>query len=140
MLPLRLVLDTNIVISAALKPDGLQRTVLLLAMTHPARLYVSAPIVSEYRNVLARPEFKIRKGLRRQFLQRINDSSRLVSPSPQIRVTKDPDDNIFLECADAARADYLVTGNLRHFPRFWKQTKIVSSREFVTLIAPHLIP
>lgn len=140
MLPLRLVLDTNIVISAALKPDGLQRTVLLLAMTHPARLYVSAPIVSEYRNVLARPEFKIRKGLRRQFLQRIKDSSRLVSPSLQIRVTKDPDDNIFVECADAARADYLVTGNLRHFPRFWKQTKIVSSREFVTLIAPHLIP
>jgi uncharacterized protein len=112
----------------------------LLAMTHPARLYVSAPILSEYRIVLSRPELKIRKGLRQQFLQRIEDSSRMVSPSRQIRVTSDPDDNIFLECADAARADYLVTGNQRHFPRFWKQTKIVTSREFVTLIAPHLVP
>jgi uncharacterized protein len=140
MLPLRLVLDTNIVVSAALKPDGLQRTVLLLAMTRPARLYVSAPILSEYRDVISRPEFKIRKGLRQQFLQRIKDSSRMVSPSRRIRVTSDPEDNIFLECADAARADYLVTGNQRHFPRFWKQVKIVTSREFIALIAPHLAP
>ena len=42
MISLRLVVDTNIVVSAALKPEGLQRTVLLLALTKPARLYVSA--------------------------------------------------------------------------------------------------
>ena len=140
MLSLRLVLDTNIIVSAALKPDGLQRTVLLLAMTRPARLYVSAPIFSEYRIVLSRPEFNIRKGLRQQFLQRIEGRSYFVSPSRKWNVTSDPDDNIFVECADAARADYLVTGNQRHFPKFWKQTKIVTSREFVTLIAPHLVP
>jgi len=140
MLSLRLVLDTNIIVSAALKPDGLQRTVLLLAMTRPARLFVSSPILSKYRMVLSRPELKIRKGLRQQFLQRIKDNSHLASPSRQIRVTRDPDDNVFLECADAARADFLVTGNLRHFPRFWKQTKIVTSREFITLIAPHVVP
>jgi predicted nucleic acid-binding protein len=62
MIPLRLVVDTNVVVSAALKPDGLQRTVLLLALTRPARLYVSAAILAEYREVLARPELKIRKG------------------------------------------------------------------------------
>ena len=43
MLPLRLVMDTNVVISAALKPEGLQRTTFLLAITKPARLYVSQP-------------------------------------------------------------------------------------------------
>jgi putative PIN family toxin of toxin-antitoxin system len=140
MLALRLVLDTNIIVSAALKPDGLQRTVLLLAMTRPARFYVSAAILSEYRVVLSRRELKICKGLRQQLLQGIEDSSHLVSPSRQVRVTSDPDDSIFLECADAARADYLLTGNQRHFPMFWKQTKIVTSREFITLIAPHLVP
>jgi len=140
MLPLRLVLDTNIIVSATIKPDGLQRTVLLLAMTHPARRYISAPILSEYRIVLSRPELRIRKGLRHQLLQRIEDYSRMVSPSRQINAASDPNDNIFLECADAARADYLVTGNQRHFPRFWKQVKVVTSREFVTLIAPHLVP
>jgi uncharacterized protein len=62
MIPLRLVIDTNIVVSAALKPDGLQRTVLLLAITKPARLYVSEAVITEYREVLVRPELKIRKG------------------------------------------------------------------------------
>ncbi|HKO04529.1 MAG TPA: putative toxin-antitoxin system toxin component, PIN family [Candidatus Acidoferrales bacterium] len=139
MLPLRLVLDTNIVVSAALKPDGLQRTVLLLAMTPPARLYVTALILSEYREVLVRPEFRIRKGLRRQFLQLMKNRAHEVSPSRRLEETSDPDDNMFLECAEAARADYLVTGNLRHFPRYWRQTKVITSREFLTLAAPHLI-
>jgi putative PIN family toxin of toxin-antitoxin system len=138
MLPLKLVLDTNIIISAALHPDGLQRTVLLLAMTRPARWYISVPILSEYRIVLSRPEFDIRKRLQQSFLQVIEDRSRLVSPWHQFRVRSDADDDIFLKCADAARADYLVTGDLLHFPRFWKQTKIITSREFVMLIAPHL--
>lgn len=138
MLPLRLVLDTNIVVSAALKPNGLQRTVLLVALTHPARLYVTEPVLSEYRIVLAHPELKIPKGLRQQLLQRIVDRAYTVSPSRQIHVARDPDDDKFLECADASRADYLVSGNLRHFPRFWKQTKVVTSREFITLIAPHM--
>lgn len=64
MIPLRLVLDTNIVVSAALKPDGLQRTVFLLAITKPARLYLSPAIVLEYRDVLRSPELQIRNCLR----------------------------------------------------------------------------
>jgi uncharacterized protein len=33
-----------------------------------------------------------------------------------------------------------VTGDQRHFPKFWKQTKVVTSREFIDLVAPHLVP
>ena len=139
MIPLRLVIDTNVVVSAALNPEGLQRTVVLLAMTKPARWYVSDPIVSEYATVLARPELKIRKSMRQQLVQLIRNHSRVVTPSRLPQVTSDPDDNIFVECADAARADYLVTGNQRHFPKFWKNTKIISSSEFLSVIAPHLL-
>jgi len=139
MIPLRLVIDTNIVVSAALKPDGLQRTVLLLAMTKPARLYVTQAILTEYREVLARPEFKIRRGLRLQVLQLITNRAQLVKPTRTLQVANDPDDNMFLECADAARADYLITGNQRHFPEFWKGIKIITSREFINVVARHLI-
>jgi len=139
MLPLRLVIDTNVLVSAALKPAGLQRTVLLLATTRPARLYVSRPILEEYGDVLARPELRIRKGLRLQLLQLLKNRSYTVAPTRRIEVASDPDDNIFLECADAAGADYLITGNQRHFPRFWKKTKIITSREFIGLTAPHLL-
>lgn len=139
MIPLRLVIDTNVVVSAALKPEGLQRTVLLLAMTKPVRWYVSDPILSEYTTVLARPELKIRKTLRQQLLQLIKNHAHVVTPSRLVQVTSDPADNIFVECADRARADYLITGNQRHFPKFWKNTKIITSREFLSVIAPHLI-
>jgi putative PIN family toxin of toxin-antitoxin system len=138
MIPLRLVIDTNIIVSSALKPEGLERTVFLLAITKPARLYVSAAIVAEYGEVLARPKLKIRKGLRQQILQLIRRRSYAVTPSHALQVTRDPDDNKFVECADAARADYLVTGNQRHFPRFWKRTKVITSREFISIVAPHL--
>jgi putative PIN family toxin of toxin-antitoxin system len=139
MLPLRLVIDTNVVVSAALKPDGLQRTTLLLAVTKPARFYVSCPILDEYADVLARPELGIRNGIRQQLLQLIKNNSHIVTPSRRLEVSSDPDDNKFLECADAAHADYLITGNLKHFPRFWKKTKVITTREFISLSAPHLI-
>ncbi|HEX4604975.1 MAG TPA: putative toxin-antitoxin system toxin component, PIN family [Candidatus Angelobacter sp.] len=138
MIPLRLVIDTNVLVSAVLKPDGLQRTVFLLATTKPARWYVSEAIMEEYAAVLARPELKIRKSLRLQFIQLIKNHAYSVAPSSLPQITADPDDNMFVECADAARADYLVTGNLRHFPRFWKKTKIIDSREFLNIVAPHL--
>ena len=88
--------------------------------------------------MLARPELKIRKGLRQQLLQLIKNHSHTVKPLRALQVAKDPDDNKFLECADAARADYLVTGNARHFPKFWKKTKVITSREFIDIVAPHL--
>lgn len=140
MIALRLVVDTNIIVSAALKPDGLQRTVLLVAITRPARLYVSEEILSEYRDVLARPELKISKGMRQRILQLVRLHSHLVKPSRRIEAAHDADDNMFLACAEAARADYLVTGNPRHFPIFWKQTKVITSREFLSVVAPHLLP
>jgi len=138
MIALRLVLDTNIVVSAALKPDGVQRTVVSIAATKPAHLYISQVIFSEYREVLARPELKIRRALREQFLGLLWRRSRLVKPSRRLEITKDPGDNIFLECAEAARADYLVTGNTRHFPTYWRGTKVITSREFIELVTPHL--
>jgi putative PIN family toxin of toxin-antitoxin system len=139
MIPLRMVLDTNVVVSAALQPDGLPRTALIFALTRPARLYISASIAEEYSMVLARRELRIRKGLRQQLLQLIAKRAYTVRPNRVLQVASDPDDNSFLECAEAARADYLVTGNLRHFPRHWKKTKIVTARELIDIVAPHLL-
>lgn len=110
----------------------------MLAITKPARLYVTDDILAEYREALGRPKLAIRRGLRQQLLQLIKNHAQTVRAVPPLRVAKDTDDDKFLECADAAR-DYLVTGNQRHFPRFWKKTKVITSREFIGIVAPHLI-
>jgi putative PIN family toxin of toxin-antitoxin system len=140
MLALRLVLDTSIYVSATLKPRSLPRTVLLLAITRPARLYLSPPMLARVASVLARPELAIRKGLRRQLLDLLAKRSIHVKPLRKLHIAADPADDMFLECAETARADYLITGNPRHFPPFWKSTKIISPRDFLSLAAPHLLP
>ena len=140
MIPLRLVVDTNIVVLAALKPESLPRTVILLAITKPARLYVTGTILEEYRAVLARPELRIRKGMQRPLLRLLMRRSHLVKPGRPLRVCGDPDDNTFIECVEAGRADYLVTGNARHFPAFWRCATIITPRQFIEMVAPHLLP
>jgi putative PIN family toxin of toxin-antitoxin system len=140
MIPLRLLLDTNVVVAAALNPEGLSRSVLLLATARPAQLFLSPAILAEYRSVLGRRELAIRRGLQLQLLDLMESRGRLVFPSRDVRAASDPADNKFLECADEARADYLITGNVRHFPKFWKATKIVTVREFIELVSPHLTP
>jgi len=139
MISVQLVLDTNIVVSAALKPSSLPRTVLRLALEKPAHLYLSEPIFGEYRRVLSRPELHVRKGLRLQYLHLLRDRARFVTPHRRIAEAADPEDDKFLECADACRADYLITGNTGHFPRIWRSTRTVTAREFLEAVAPSLV-
>jgi predicted nucleic acid-binding protein len=58
----------------------------------------------------------------------------MIAPATTLAVSPDETDNRFLECAEAAGADFLVTGNRRHFPNVWKTTRIVSARELVEFV------
>ncbi|MBS1834059.1 MAG: PIN domain-containing protein, partial [Acidobacteria bacterium] len=49
----------------------------------------------------------------------------------RIEACSDPDDNIFLECAEAAKAHYLVTENVRDFPKTWKYTRVMRPGQFL---------
>jgi len=140
MLPLRLVIDTNVVVSGALNPHGLERSVLTFALTAPARFYVSPPILAEYAEVLSRPGLRIAPAEQKALSDLAAARTRLIHPTVALAECRDPDDNIFLECVNAARADYLLTGNRRHFPAYWKNTKIINCRELMAIIAPHIHP
>ena len=134
----RVVLDTNVVVSAHLNPAGLERAALNWALSQG--FFVSETILKEYGDVLLRSKFKIDPGLASESLRLIRSRSTIVFPARTVTVSRDPDDNRFLECAEAAGADYFVTGNKRHFPTKYKNTRVVDAREFLDLIrpAPHL--
>jgi hypothetical protein len=109
MIPLRLVFDTNIVVQPPSSPMASSSP----RFCFPSQSRQGSTSPNRFRRnlrVLARPEFKIRKGGRGQ------------ADAPAAH-SRRPDDNIFLECADAARADYLVTGKPWHFPKFWKDNQ-----------------
>jgi uncharacterized protein len=59
----------------------------------------------------------------------------MVEPHRRLQVCIDPDDDGFLECALEARANYLVTGNLRHFPTWFQDIRVVIPRQFLTVLA-----
>jgi uncharacterized protein len=61
----------------------------------------------------------------------------LVKPRKELHVATDPEDNKVLECALEARADYIVTGNLRHFPPQYQDIRVIPARYFLTILASH---
>lgn len=131
----RVVLDTNIIVSALLVPAGTQASVLLLAFRGDIALYLSAPVLAEYEEVLRRPRFKLQPRHIETALRDIRKVGRLVEPTHPLSISPHESDNRFLECAEAAEADYLVTGNTRHFPQTHKQTKIITGRRLLDILA-----
>jgi putative PIN family toxin of toxin-antitoxin system len=128
---IRVVLDTNVLVSANLSDDGLEALVLSLALNQKIQLHVSGPILEEYERVLSYPRLRFDTKEAARFLTRLRRSSVLVMPTQTVSASPDEADNRFLECAEAARAEFLVTGNKRHFPKRWKTTEIVNSRELL---------
>ncbi len=137
-MPLKVVLDTNVVVSAHLKPDGTERMVLNLALSPSVVLFVTPDILAEYQTVLERKKFGIDARLLKESLLLLKANAITVFPKHSVAVSPDPDDNRFLECAQTAGADYLVTGNKRHFPGWWKHTQVLNSREFLEIISQGL--
>src|SRR5580704_11449355 len=109
---IRVVLDTNIVVSALLQPLGPPAQILMLALSGSIQLCVSGSVYAEYEEVIRRPRLRIAETVITSTLDTIREKGTWVRPAETIRVCYDPDDDIFLECAAAAQADYLVTGNL----------------------------
>jgi len=138
VLRLKVVLDTNVVVSAHLNAEGLERFVLDLALTQKVKCYVSPEILAEYDGVLHRPKFALDPELVKYSLGLIRGCSETIQVKRRVSVTRNPADNKFLECAQVAGADYLVTGNKRHFPNTWENTQVVNAKEFIQVIAPDL--
>jgi uncharacterized protein len=138
MRTIRVVLDTNVVVSAHLKSEGYERHVLDLVLAGKLQLAVSAAILTEYEEVLRRPRFCLTTRQVSRSLRLIRAAARTVTPHRALNIARDSADNRFLECAEAAKAGYLVTGNQRHFPKAWRQTQIVNARELLEWIIPDL--
>lgn len=134
MLNPSVVLDTNILISAHLNPLGREYRLFQDALDHQFRLFISEPILLEYESVLRRPKFPILTEKISESLRQIRQNSTLITPDFTLAVSPDESDNRFLECAESAGVDFLVTGNLRHYPTDWKSTRIVGARELIESI------
>ena len=111
---MRLVLDTNVVASALLW-GGRPSVLLQAARGRRLQLFTSAPLLAELSDVLGRRKFERKIAAAQlsidQIVDRYAQLALVVRPVPMARIAPDPDDDVVIGTALAARADFIVTGD-----------------------------
>ena len=129
------VIDTNVLVSALLSKRDDTATVQVVEHLLSGEIIpvFSEEILAEYRDVLMRPKFGFDRGTIDYLLSAVEQFGILLSPSTAEVVLSDMKDLPFYEVALEIRDDsgYLVTGNLKHFP---KEDFIVTPREMIEIL------
>ena len=130
------VLDANVVLSAILF-GGKPKLVLEKALSGSIQLVISEALVNELQGVLQRPKFELNAQLVQTIVSEYASIASWIEPPEHFNaVLDDPSDNLFLDCAVAAKADYLVTGH-RHLLNLgiFRRIKIVSADSFIDILS-----
>jgi putative PIN family toxin of toxin-antitoxin system len=125
---MKIVLDTNVVVSGLLQSLGNPALVFRLTLAGAVRVCHDESILAEYAEVLARPRFKLDPKRVREELTKLETDGLTIDASgqPDLKLP-DPDDEPFLAVALAASADFLVTGNLADYPPAKRRACVVIS-------------
>lgn len=128
---MKVVFDTNVLVSALVFPGGRGEAALLRIVEERDRLLLSKRILDELLGVLARKFSRDPEELARTAVF-LCDLATLVNPRRRLRVMRDDPDNRVLECATAGRADAIVTGDneLRALREF-RGVRIMSLRDYL---------
>jgi len=130
----KVILDTNVVVSALIQKSFPYQILNELYFEGKIELCISEALLTEYIEVLNRkkfskfPDFKAKTDI---ILAHIDENATLFYPKKKVNMIKDVDDNMLLELAWEAKADFLITGNTNDFTiSKFKKTKIVIPREY----------
>jgi putative PIN family toxin of toxin-antitoxin system len=130
------VIDTNVILSAILF-GGKPKQVLEKALSGSIQLAISESLVNELQGVLQRPKFELSAQLVHTIVSEYASIASWIEPSEHFNVVvDDPSDNHFIDCAVAAKADYLITGD-RHLLSLgtFRMIKIVSVDSFIDIFS-----
>ena len=134
---MRLVTDTNVLISALLAGSSLPAHLITLWREGRFDLLTSAVQLDELIRVTRYPKIRERltPALAGRLINELRDIAILVENLPQVTVCADPFDNYLLAMAAAGAADFLVTGDKRDLLslRLYERVRIVTVREFLEM-------
>ena len=125
---MNVVIDTNVIISGLLNSKGLPGKIINLLFNERINLLFDNRILAEYKDVLSRDKFGFKRDIIDPLIAYINNDCIYVMSNPILERFNDEDDKKFYEVALSGNADYLITGNIKHFP---KDQIIVTPREFL---------
>ena len=134
---MRLVVDTNILISALLAGTSLPAHLIVLWREGRFDLLTSAEQLDELMRVTRYPKIRERlaPALAGRLINEIRDLASVLTALPVIAVSPDPYDNYLLAMAASGSADFLVTGDKRDLLalKHYEGTKIITVRDFLVL-------
>lgn len=128
------VIDTNVLVSAALKWQSVPGSIIDLAFNDVIIPLVNAEILDEYRTVLLRPKFHLTESIVNDIVNELISHAISISEEHLDVELPDPKDRVFYEVTMQARKEedaYLATGNIKHFPI---KPYIVTPRQMLDLI------
>ena len=136
---MRVVIDTNVVVSPALKDRDPEAVILFVASQGDTEWIVSPEIMAEYRDVLSRPKFGLPDDIRQKWFDMLDALTVTFDIDLDMDFPRDRKDAKFLACAVAVGADYFVTGD-RDFSEAQKllSTTILSVAQFKKLVCDTL--
>ena len=128
------VIDTNVLVSAAIKPGSVPGQLLELVMDGVIVPVLNKDIVKEYRDVLSRPKFSFPENIVNDIMTEFEDQGVFVDAERLDLDFPDPKDTVFYEVVmedRKGRDSYLVTGNVKHFPQ---KPFVVTPRQMIDII------
>jgi len=137
---LKIVLDTNVFVSALINPHGKPAQILNYVFENKIRLFASPSIIEELQPVLSYPKLVKRHGLEKQelkeFISDLLSIMSLVEGKKAIElIAEDPTDNNYLSCAVDAKADFIVSGDT-HLLNLgeYEGTQIITPTQFLGVL------
>jgi putative PIN family toxin of toxin-antitoxin system len=128
---LKIVVDTNVLVSALIRPEGIPARILDLILSGQVKIVFDHRIYAEYQDVLLRSEFGFAPEPVDNLLEFLLQSGERVYTINTSVALPDASDGKFIEVAIDGSAEFLVTGNLKHFPARQRQSvRVVSPREW----------
>ena len=128
---MRVVFDTNILVSALAFPGGRAESALLRIVEERDQLLISRPILDELLGVLA-PKFARDPEEIARVALLLSEVSVTIRPRRRLRVVSDEPDNRILECAITGRADAIVTGDAALLALHeFRGVRVISLRDYL---------
>ena len=128
---MKIVADTNIIVSGLLNPEGKPAQILNLILNQKLLLLYDNRILSEYSDVSHRKKFKFPHYLIEPIIDFVKMDGEYIAAEPVKEKLLDKSDTKFLEVALTGEAKYLITGNICHYP---KMKLIKTPAEFIEIL------
>ena len=127
---MKAVIDTNVIVSSLINTNGTPAKILSLVLNGKIKILYDNRIIYEYTEVLSRKNFNYNKEIINDMMDYFKNEGDFINADYLKLNFSDETDKKFYEVLKSGKADYLITGNVKHFP---KDKAVISPKDFLDL-------